>query len=138
MGDLQIERKYCNFGDELYKISKKWWSFRTKRKNCNLHFKKNHEIVKTSLKKNNISYLVIKNINKRKKLIELVEKIKSSIIIYANTRKNVENISKYLNYNKYNSCFYHAGLSYENRKNIQEKWIYIMQKNYLVWHIFNL
>ena len=89
----------------------------------NLHFKKNHEIVKTSLKKNNISYLVLENIDKRKKLIELVEKIKSSIIIYANSRKNVENISKYLNYNKYNSCFYHAGLSYENRKNVQEKWI---------------
>ena len=84
---------------------------------------KNHEIVKTSLKKNNISYLVLENIDKRKKLIELVEKIKSSIIIYANSRKNVENISKYLNNNKYNSCFYHAGLSYENRKNIQEKWI---------------
>ena len=82
----------------------------------NLHFKKNHEIVKTSLKKNNISYLVLENIDKRKKLIELVEKIKSSIIIYANSRKNVENISKYLNYNKYNSCFYHAGLSYENMK----------------------
>ncbi len=89
----------------------------------NLYFKKNHEIVKTSLKKNNVSYLVLENTNKRKKLIELVEKIKSSIIIYANTRKNVENISKYLNYYKYNSCFYHAGLSFDNRKNIQEKWI---------------
>lgn len=89
----------------------------------NLHFKKNHKIVKTSLKKNNISYVVLENIDKRKKLINLVEKIKSSIIIYANTRKNVENISKYLNTNKYNSCFYHAGLSFENRKNIQEKWI---------------
>ena len=88
----------------------------------NLNFKESNVITSSFFRKN-LSYVALECKNKNQTLINLCKKIKSSIIIYANTRKNVENISKYLKYNKYNSCFYHAGLSFENRKNIQEKWI---------------
>ena len=58
----------------------------------NLHFKKNN-VVKSSFFRKNLSYIIENSKNKNKRLLEIIKEIKSSIIIYAHSRKATKEIS---------------------------------------------
>ena len=87
----------------------------------NLKFKKTN-IIRSSFYRDNISYVVNNVIDKKIILIKLVQKIKSSVIVYVSSRKECKEISDFLNFNKFPSSYYHAGLTYSTRKERQKKW----------------
>ena len=87
----------------------------------NLGFK-NYNLIKSSFFRSNISYVVDNTNNKQNRLLELVEKIKSSVIIYVDTRRSAEEVNELLTSKNYSSSYYHAGISEDSRSEIQDKW----------------
>ena len=87
--------------------------------NLNFNSKK---IIKSPLKRKNISYLIYKVDNKINKLINILKSIDESAIIYVKTRKKSETISKLLNKNIINSKYYHIGMSILDREKVQIDW----------------
>ena len=79
-------------------------------------------IIKSSLIRPKLSYVVDDIIDKRKRLIKLLNKIKSSVIIYVDTRRKSEEISLYLNNEGFTSSFYHAGVHPDERTKRQLSW----------------
>ena len=87
----------------------------------NLNFK-NHNLIQSSFTRENISYIVIKEEDKKKKLVSILNKINGSAIVYVKSRKECMNTSKLLNDNKISSNFYHAGVTMEERNKRQTSW----------------
>tara|TARA_B100000902_G_C27321027_1_gene924474 strand:+ start:4384 stop:6114 length:1731 start_codon:yes stop_codon:yes gene_type:complete len=88
----------------------------------NLEFKKNN-IIKSSLFRSNISYNIIKEEIKEKKLISILNRIKNNTsIVYVKTRKDCLRINEILKKNNIKSNYYHAGLSISDRNKIQGDW----------------
>ncbi len=80
-------------------------------------------IFQKSFARPNLSYSVFRLENKEKKLIEILQKVKGSAVVYAQTRLRTKQISDLLNKNGINSDFYHAGLPFEDRDRKQNDWI---------------
>jgi len=76
-----------------------------------------------SFNKPNLSYSVFKVATKIVKLIEILEKVPGSGIVYCNSRKQTKNIAHLLGLQGIDADYYHAGLSGEERSNKQENWI---------------
>ncbi len=82
------------------------------------------QIFRQSFKRENIQFLIIKEDNKLSRLKKIIQKVNyGSGIVYVRSRKQAEEVSQFLNYNQINALPYHAGLKYEDRKNIQATWI---------------
>ncbi len=79
----------------------------------------------TGFDRENLSINIIKSENKKKYLLKYLESNKGqSGIIYAATRKEVDNVYRELSAKGYSVSRYHAGLSDEERKTNQEEFIY--------------
>ena len=87
----------------------------------NLGFRTNN-IISSSFNKKNISYILKNTNDKKKELLKLVEKNKSSTIIYAGTRGATKDIASFLIKNNYSADYYHAGIEREIRDIKQQKW----------------
>ncbi len=83
---------------------------------------KEENVIQSSFKRDNMSYVVDNIKDKRTRLIKLLNKIKSSAIIYVGTRKSTEELSDFLTYNKFSANYYHGGLSTELRSKRQVSW----------------
>ena len=88
-----------------------------------LLFKEKH-LFKSSFARPNISFSVRWVEDKEVKLVEVLQKIKGSAIVYVRSRKGVRDISKLLNENKLPSTFFHAGLQPDEKEERQKKWIH--------------
>lgn len=85
-----------------------------------------YNTVKTGFLRKNLRFEVVKGVDKRtflKNYLKNREKGESGII-YASTRKEVEEICEWLNRNNFKASRYHAGLSENERKTNQEQFIY--------------
>ena len=84
----------------------------------------NPEVYITGFDRENLSINIVKSSSKNRYTIDYVENHKNeSGIIYAATRKEVENIYEGLLKRNYSVAKYHAGLSNEVRSEYQEKFI---------------
>ncbi|EAA19579.1 ATP-dependent DNA helicase-related, partial [Plasmodium yoelii yoelii] len=88
------------------------------------------KIVRTSFNRPNIKYIIIYSdllkIDKKESICDIVREKRNegkTGIIYCFKRKTCDMISKYLRENGIQSLSYHAGLTNNARKQIQEKWI---------------
>ena len=88
----------------------------------NLNFKKEN-IIRSSFFRKNLSYVVVNCKSKKDTLIKLVNKIKSSIIIYVGSRKESKEISEFLKNKSYSVSPFHAGIDIKTRNKIQNDWI---------------
>lgn len=79
------------------------------------------KIFNTPLTRNNLVYKVINTGDKMEKLLQSVNH-KDCTIIYAGTRKNVEQTSNYLNHKGFKSVFYHAGLTDTEKESAYHLW----------------
>lgn len=80
-------------------------------------------IFRQSFERVNLSYSTFKVDSKINKIIEIVQKIPGSSIIYCKSRKRTKEISELLQLQQISSDFYHAGLVQEERNKKQEAWI---------------
>ena len=71
----------------------------------------------------NLSYKVVESKNKNEDVLKLVKNINGSAIIYAGSRKRVEECYNYLKGKINKISYYHAGLNEQFRKNQQDKFL---------------
>lgn len=71
----------------------------------------------------NISVSVFQTKKKKEMILDLISRYSTPAIIYATSRKNAEEVAAFLQINKRNAEYYHAGLSNWERKIIQERFI---------------
>jgi len=83
----------------------------------------NAQIFKKSFKRANLKFKVINSEDVYGQLIQLLQKIKGSIIIYAGTRKQTKEISTFLNKNGFKSNYYHGGMSTIDKNLAYENWM---------------
>ncbi len=87
-----------------------------------LNFKKNL-VFRKSFERKNLQYVVRGTDDKYNKVLEICNKIKGSGLIYANNRRQTQELASWLRNNKIDSFHYHAGLNNKERNKIQEDWI---------------
>ncbi len=78
---------------------------------------------KGSFRRSNLSYSCFKEEDKNKKLVEVLKNVKGSAIVYVKSRNRTKLVSDFLNSNKLNSDYYHAGLTTKERGLKQDNWI---------------
>lgn len=77
-----------------------------------------------SFARQNLSYAVRFEEHKERKMLEVLQKIRGSAIVYVNTRKRAKQLAHWLFQNHISVDFYHAGLSFQERTSKQENWIH--------------
>ena len=87
----------------------------------NLEFKEKN-LIQSSFTRKNLSYIVIKEEDKKKKLVSILNKINGSAIVYVKSRKECQHTCKLLTENNISANFYHAGVSMEERNKRQSSW----------------
>ena len=87
----------------------------------NLDFKK-HNLIQSSFVRENLSFVVDNVEDKKSRLLKLVDKIKSSVIIYVGSRKAAKEITNFLLINNFSANYYHGGLAAKIRTERQESW----------------
>ena len=84
---------------------------------------KDHLFYSTSFKKPNLSYSVFKVDSKINKVIDILQHVPGSSIVYCKSRRLAKEVSQLLVLQNISVDFYHAGLSQEERNKKQEAWI---------------
>jgi ATP-dependent DNA helicase RecQ len=88
-----------------------------------LEFKPDAGFFQKSFARDNLSFVVRKTDNKDKKLLEVLQKVKGTAILYVRSRKATEEYARWLGKRNISASFYHAGLSFDERTKRQEEWI---------------
>lgn len=86
-----------------------------------LEFKQTN-IFRKSFERKNLSYVVINEENKHRKLFEIARNVPGTGIVYVRNRRETQEVSRLLNREGFRSDFYHAGLNIEERSRKQEDW----------------
>ena len=88
-----------------------------------LHKSGEWKIFRQSFERANLSYSIFRVDSKINKIIEIVNKIPGTGIIYCKSRKRTKEISELLQLQNISCDYYHAGLTQEERSRKQESWI---------------
>jgi ATP-dependent DNA helicase RecQ len=89
-----------------------------------LSFRKDYSIFQKSFARDNLSFVVRKAENKERKVVEILQKVKGSAIVYVRSRKGTQEIATFLSKNNISASFYHAGLDFNDRAKRQDEWIH--------------
>ena len=85
---------------------------------------KSPAIFQKSFARKNLSYSVFNLENKDQKLLEILNNVPGTSVVYAKSRKRTRELSDMLRRNQVSSDFYHAGLSGKERSEKQDAWIH--------------
>ena len=88
-----------------------------------LLFGKNQQVFRQPFARPNLSYSVFKSDSKINKLVEILNNVPGSSIVYCRSRRRTSEIAAQLQTYRVNADYYHAGLSSEERNKRQEAWI---------------
>ena len=88
-----------------------------------LEFNKEAKRFRQSFERPNLSYSIFSPPAKETKLVEILNNVKGSSIVYCKSRKHTQQVSGLLSLNGINADFYHAGLSNDIRTAKQADWI---------------
>lgn len=80
-------------------------------------------IFRQSFERPNLSYSVFKVDSRINKIIEILNNVPGTGIVYCKSRKRTKEISELLQLQNISADYYHAGLSQEERNSKQEAWI---------------
>lgn len=86
-----------------------------------LNFKKEH-VLRKSFFRDNLVYIVREREDKLQYLLQSVQRVKGTGIVYVRSRKLTREISDFLRKNKISADYYHAGLSGVSRGKKQDDW----------------
>lgn len=84
---------------------------------------KTKNVFQGSYHRSNLAYVVLKEENKYKKLLEVCSNVKGTGIVYAATRKRTKEISDFLHQNNIVAEYFHAGLQINSKNKRQEDWM---------------
>lgn len=80
-------------------------------------------VFRKSFERKNISYSVLHEEDKLRKLLDIANGVKGSGIIYVRSRKEAADIARFYNNNRISADFYHAGLHIDERSKKQDNWV---------------
>lgn len=88
-----------------------------------LNFSKDSLRFQQSFERKNLSYSIFSPSAKETKLLEILNNVKGTAIVYCKSRKHTQQVSGLLGMKGLSADYYHAGLSAEERTAKQESWI---------------
>jgi ATP-dependent DNA helicase RecQ len=88
-----------------------------------LQFAQKHTIFQQSFERANLSYSAFNVEGRQNKLLDILNNVKGSAIVYCKTRKHTKEVADMLKTHGHNADFYHAGLGNDLRSSKQEAWI---------------
>ncbi|MEZ4884452.1 MAG: RecQ family ATP-dependent DNA helicase [Chitinophagales bacterium] len=80
-------------------------------------------VFEKSFTRSNLSYSVFFEEDKTKKLLQILQNVPGTGIVYVRSRKKTKDIAYFLQKNGISADFYHAGLDAKTRSDKQDKWI---------------
>ena len=80
-------------------------------------------LIQRSFTRENLTYVVLQEEDKNRRLLQLMERNPGSSIVYVRSRKGTKEIARFLIENQISAHFYHAGLTTELRDQRQQDWI---------------
>lgn len=80
-------------------------------------------VFRQSFERRNLSYSVFTVDSKINRIVDILQKVPGSSIVYCKSRRRTKDISDLLNMHGIGADFYHAGLTSEERNRKQEGWI---------------
>lgn len=83
---------------------------------------KNRQIYKASFVRENIAFAVRQVESKERKLLEILNNVPGTALVYSRSRNRTKELSDLLLKNQISSDYYHAGLSHDLRMKKQELW----------------
>ena len=90
---------------------------------CDRLLFKEKTIFRQSFSRPNLSYSVFNVPSKINKIVDILQKVNGTGIVYCKSRKRTREISDLLNMHGIMADYYHAGLSQEQRNTKQEAWL---------------
>lgn len=84
---------------------------------------KDPAIFKGSFHRKNLRYFVLNERAREEKMVEIIQKVGGSGIVYARSRKGTVSLADYLSRSGIHTEAYHAGLATEVRNQIQQDWV---------------
>ncbi|HQW45691.1 MAG TPA: RecQ family ATP-dependent DNA helicase [Chitinophagaceae bacterium] len=84
---------------------------------------KNGQTFFSTFKRDNLSISTLEVESKMVKLLDIVEKVKGTKIVYCKNRKRTKEIAELLISNGFSADYYHAGLAQEVRNKKQDSWL---------------
>ena len=84
---------------------------------------KNPAIYRESVAKSNLQLIVKEETNKWGEMLDRIQSIHGTQIVYVRSRNRAESVSRYLVQRGIKSKAYHAGMPYEQRMQTQDEWI---------------
>jgi ATP-dependent DNA helicase RecQ len=88
-----------------------------------LALRKNNSRFRQSFERANLSYSVFQPVSKQTKLLEILQNVPGSSIVYCKSRKLTQQVAALLKLHGISADFYHAGLTNAERTARQESWI---------------
>jgi ATP-dependent DNA helicase RecQ len=88
-----------------------------------LEFRRNSQVFKQDFSRPNLSYVVRHAEHKETKMLEIVQKVPGSGIIYTRNRRRTKEIADFLTKNGILADYYHAGLTPDERSIKQDAWV---------------
>lgn len=88
-----------------------------------LAFGKTQQRFQQSFERPELSYSVFNVPSKQNKLLEILNNVQGTAIVYCKSRKHTREIADLLRLNNITADYYHAGLNNEERSKKQESWI---------------
>lgn len=89
----------------------------------NLLFRKESARFHQSFARPNLSYSAFNPPSKENKLLEILQNVKGSSIVYCKSRKQTQQIADFLKLNQISADYYHAGLIAAERTARQDNWV---------------
>jgi len=80
-------------------------------------------LIKAPLLRSNLAYAALETEDRTVKLKELVDKIPGSLIVYADSRSKVKELSDWFNEQGYSSDYFHAGRRHEEKQLAFQQWM---------------
>lgn len=80
------------------------------------------QIFKASFVRENIAFAIRKVESKEQKLVEILNRVQGTALVYARSRKRTKELSDLLLKNRISADYYHAGLSHDQRMKKQDSW----------------
>jgi ATP-dependent DNA helicase RecQ len=88
-----------------------------------LSFRPNAKVFKKSFARDNLAYIVLQEEDKKSKMLDILNKVAGSSVVYVLNRKETRDIAAFLQQNGISAGHYHAGLAVEQRASMQDAWI---------------